>query len=186
MNEQYEAEYSERLKSLLVSSRNKLNFSQEELASALGVGVATIRRWETNHVGKSLPIDTLYGLSRLIDRPLADIILEIFGEKRPGSLEESIFKGSSEKLERLQAVLGKNGEFDRATSKRLLILSRIFAQSETELLQLEMYLAALRTHISTGDDSLSAKEVKEIRSELEEAMSDWRTELLKQDKKRDH
>lgn len=181
MDSQFEAEYAERLRSLLVSSRKKLSFTQEELATALGTGVVTIRRWETGHVGKSLPIDVFMGLSKLVDRPLDEIISEVFGTQRSSALENSIFNGSKEKLSRLQETLESRGPFSAETSKRVLILARVFAQSD-ELLELEMFLAALKAQLAAENPELKESEVKEIKGEIEEAMRDWRRLIVAQEK----
>lgn len=181
MDSQFEAEYAERLRLLLTSSRKKLGFTQEELATALGTGVVTIRRWETGHVGKSFPIDVFIGLSKLVDRPLDELISDVFGASRSTSRENTIFSGSQEKLRRLKEILDKGREFSASTSKRLLILARIFAQSD-ELLELEMFLAALKAQLANENLNLSESEAKEIRSEIEEAMRDWRKLVISQEK----
>lgn len=173
MDSQFEDEYAQRLRSLLISSRKKLGFTQEELASALGTGVVTIRRWETGHVGKSFPIEVFLGLSKLVDRPLSELVSEVFGAKKSENKESSLFNGSQEKLKRLKEVLEKKGDFQPETSKRLLILSRLFAQSD-ELLEIEMFLAAVKVQLVAESSSLNETEMKEVRAEIEEAMREWR------------
>lgn len=72
-------ELSEKLRNLIKDIRQRLGYTQEQLASALGVGIVTIKRYETGVLAQTIPIEFLVAISKVSKISLGTIVNDLFG-----------------------------------------------------------------------------------------------------------
>lgn len=186
----YFSQISQNLREILVSLRRQKGFTQQELADTMGVGVVTIRRYESLKLGKTLGLDFIYALARTADCHPKDIIKDIFaleleasGELRklPDEQIDTIsqfFRFSDRDTLRFFFEKQDKGTVD--IKDELLEMASIYLASD-RLTQLEIFLDLARKGLSdAATNGLSLAEQQKIRSFVEKKTKEWRYELSKQ------
>lgn len=194
----YFSQISQNLRETLVSLRRQKGFTQQELADAMGVGVVTIRRYESLKLGKSIGLDFIYAVAQIAECHPRDIIKDIFhlsdgqhtpgndapAASRPSSGDEQIdtisqfFKFSDR--DTLRYFFEKRDKASVDIKDELLEIMSIYLSGD-RLTQLEVFLDLARKGLSdAATNGMSVSEQEKIRSFVEKKTKEWRHELSKQ------
>lgn len=165
-------------KKIFIEIRTQNKWTQEEFAKILGLGIATIRRYETqNHVAKYVSIELIYKLSEISSYDFNQLVSKIYvGDNTSVSKSPSFQNNLSICPSKLIRKLDHFNTKDIKLMTEVVEIINIYLSSK-RISQLDMFLDIARQSISENT-SLKVRDISDIRILIEDKMKEWR-EVLK-------